>query len=381
MSSDLDVVDLYNKNFKRAEVFNDDLNSSLRVKTDYEKTVLDKDWIDFIMDVIPYIENIMKAPNRFIQNEEEIVKIEMAKRVTVESIKHLSKNTNLIQDIDEKTGDVKPVKILNINKEENYNTYENRLIYTLIQNARVFIAKKKQSLMNAKAGQYKNEKMIEYTGNCKVMNEDVNISIKMNTKMKNELDKDNDLQNILKRIAKLEQRIVDLMSMELYRLIDKMHVTLVRPPIKKTNVILKNVNFQYAMLLWNYIQDHLDDETQEIKENKDYVDQGELKKFVDENFLLNYLVVNTLDKDYEEDLNDKDLKDRKKMKEQLTEQLMEQIVNLNPDLTKEQIQEMIGEKYAMLKFKNMATIAGIQKIFKKHIDKYLEKIKEEKSTS
>ena len=38
-------------------------------------------------------------------NEEEIVKIELARKVTVESIKHLAKHTNLIQDVDPKTGD------------------------------------------------------------------------------------------------------------------------------------------------------------------------------------------------------------------------------------------------------------------------------------
>ena len=64
------------------------------------------------------LDNILRNPNRFIVNEEDIVKIELARRVTVESIKHLSKNTNLIQDYNKETGDVRPSKILNINKEE-----------------------------------------------------------------------------------------------------------------------------------------------------------------------------------------------------------------------------------------------------------------------
>ena len=80
-----------------------------------------------------------------IVNEEDIVKIELARRVTVESIKHLSRNTNLIQDYDKDTGDVKPSKILNINKEESFNTYENRFIYSLIQNMKGFIARKKSA--------------------------------------------------------------------------------------------------------------------------------------------------------------------------------------------------------------------------------------------
>ena len=38
-------------------------------------------------ETIPYLDNIFRAPNRFIINEEEIVKIERARRITVESIK------------------------------------------------------------------------------------------------------------------------------------------------------------------------------------------------------------------------------------------------------------------------------------------------------
>ena len=98
-----------------------------------------------IEDTIPYLDNIFRAPNRFIINEEEVVKIERARRITVESIKNLSRNTNFIQEVDKKTGDVKPSKILNIDKEESYDTYENRLIYTLIQNMKYFVSIKKKN--------------------------------------------------------------------------------------------------------------------------------------------------------------------------------------------------------------------------------------------
>ena len=87
------------------------------------------------------------TPNRFIVNEEDIVKIELARRVTVESIKHLSKNTNLIQDYNKETGDVRPSKILNINKEESFDTYENRFIYSLIKNMKFYIDRKKRNLV------------------------------------------------------------------------------------------------------------------------------------------------------------------------------------------------------------------------------------------
>ena len=97
---------------------------------------------DKVEKTIPYIENILAAPTRLIVNEEEVVKIEKIKKVTVESIKHLSKNAGFIEDVDE-NGDVKPGKLLNVFKEETLNTYENRFIYTLIQKMRAIVVREK----------------------------------------------------------------------------------------------------------------------------------------------------------------------------------------------------------------------------------------------
>ena len=115
--SELKVLDLYHKTQeKNIEKFQNKKNSTLKVITDFDKVEADVEWINIMEDTIRYIDNILRNPNRFIVNEEDIVKIELARRVTVESIKHLSRNTNLIQDYDKNTGDVKPSKILNINK-------------------------------------------------------------------------------------------------------------------------------------------------------------------------------------------------------------------------------------------------------------------------
>ena len=120
-----------NDEFENTEIFLSNLNSTLHVKRDYDLKDFDYGWLDIIEDVLPYIDNILRNPKRFIINEEEIVKVELARKVTVESVIHLTQHTNLIQKIED-NGDVKPSKILNINKEESMDTYENRFIHTLI---------------------------------------------------------------------------------------------------------------------------------------------------------------------------------------------------------------------------------------------------------
>jgi len=308
------IVDIYqNASSGKTENFRKNTESTLHVKTDYEKVIRDIDWIEMMEGTIPYLDNIFRAPNRFIINEEEIVKIERARRITVESIKNLSKNTNFIQEVDKKTGDVKPSKILNIDKEESYDTYENRLIYTLIQNMKFFLSVKKKTLEQLQGVGNKNDKKIAYSGTSRVGAEKININLTMDTQKDgnssggSKKDVENP-DNLLQRISDLEVRISDLTNADVYKVIDKKHIALVREPIKKTNVVLKNVNFQYAMKLWDYLRDNLDDKTKNINEKKDYEESGELKELMDDSFLLNYLIINTLDKDKEEDVHTEERK-------------------------------------------------------------------------
>ena len=124
-------VKVYNEDDERIDKFTSSIKSDYSLTTNYERVEANFTWLELMENTIMYLDNILRNPNRFIINEEEIVKVEQAKRITVESIKHLSKHTNFIQEIED-NGDVRPAKILNVNKDESFNTYENRLIYTLI---------------------------------------------------------------------------------------------------------------------------------------------------------------------------------------------------------------------------------------------------------
>ena len=118
MDTNLNVINLYqNSGADRISSFKKRVKSDMLVDLHYDRVEANFEWLDLMEDTVQYLDNILRNPNRFIVNEEDVVKIELARRVTVDSIKHLAKNTNLIQDIDKKTGDVKPAKILNINKQ------------------------------------------------------------------------------------------------------------------------------------------------------------------------------------------------------------------------------------------------------------------------
>ena len=382
----LGVVELFEKNSQSSRVkeFEDKTNSTLRVETKRKKTVRDTEWMDIVEQTLPYIDNIFRAPNRFIVNEEEIVKIEQAKKVTVETIKHLSKNTNFIQTVDDKTGDVTPSKLLNVRKEESYDTYENRLIYTLIQNSKLFIKKKKEELAQKNDGENerkegeKDSTILEYNATSEVKDEKINVQLKLNS----ELDPNGDEakeknEEILKRIETIESKINVISNSEPYKVIDKLHISLIREPIRKTNVVLKNVNFQYAMKLWSYLRENFDGDFDGEEENRDYMDTGELKQFIDETFLLQYLAMKTIDEDRTE--NEVTYQE---LKEKMIEKMIEKVVDIEQetenisgvDTTEQQLIQMISNKYEVVKYKRTEIIKEIQQIFKKYIEKYEEQI-------
>lgn len=371
MDNDLNVLTLYNeKNMPRIKAFNNAVKSEYEVQTNYEQVDVNFEWLEIMEDTVRYLDNILRNPNRFIVNEEEVVKVEQARRITVESIKHLSKHTNFIQEIDPVTDDVKPSKILNINKDESYNTYENRVIYTLIQNMRMFIDMRKRKLVTQSYS--KNHKKGEYHGVARVGSENVNIDISMNSKAdsKKSYGAKDDL-SIEERIAKLELRITDLTNTSVYKSLAKAHVAKVIPPIKKTNLILKNVNFQYAMRLWDYLARYRDDGNKSTKNNLVYKEDKHVQKMFDDVFLLNYLVLNSLggndDKTFKKEQNREAI-------ETLTNNMITKIVEINSDLPVEEIEKIIGDKIAVIKSKKEASIAEVSNKLNSKMQSLISKI-------
>ena len=340
----LEIFNLYNSaSNQQVEDFSDRVDSQLHIDKNENKIDCNYEWIDIIEQTVPYIDNILRNPNRFIINEEDVVKIELARRVTVESIKHLARNTNLIQDIDKKTGDVRPSKILNINKEESFNTYENRFIYSLIQNIMTFIEFKKKTVVEE--AKYDGNNDITYNGKCMLGDEKVSIEMKLNNSIRT-VDRivDESGNDITSRIEKLEQKVRDLTHSEVYKTI-------------------------YAVKLWNYIQEHInDDSSVSTKSNESYDDTGVLKNYFDESFLLDYLVSQTIIHG-----NTKKL-DKQELSERLIGNVVEKIIDINEGISEEQLSNLVARQFTIIKYRNVVTDKKIQKLYREAIDKYLKKV-------
>lgn len=348
---------------KKQEEFLSDIIIKGKLTKNIKMEMLEDKGIQLIELTLPYIENIYRNPNRLIVNQEEIVNVELAKKITVESVKHLSKHTNFIQKIDEK-GEVEPSKILNIEKEESYDTYENRLIYSLIKNVKLYVNDKKEFLEKISTNKDGcNDKKLEYNASANIDGKEINVINKFESKYTPE-GLNNKIKQERAKIKEIESKVEILTSFPVYKLYDKKHARLVTSPIKKTNLIMKNVNFQYAVKLWDYLQENLFTDSDEIEEVIELSNDLPIKKIIDEIFYLQYIALNNKNEENE----DKQEKTKEAKKELLANVLE------YADLSDKEIEKILLNKTKKDGFKDEYIEKEIRKIFSEYISKSLKQM-------
>ncbi|MGN1327057.1 MAG: hypothetical protein ACI4VQ_03090, partial [Clostridia bacterium] len=87
---------------------------------------------------------------------------------------------------------------------------------------------------------------------------------------------------------------------------------------------------------------------------------------------LNYLILNTIDRDKESEIKNEEK--QQEIQDIIISKMLEKVITMNNDISEKELQDIVGEKFAIIKYKNQASLQEIQQIFSKHIDKYLSKI-------
>ena len=200
--------------------------------------------------------------------------------------------------------EVIPDKILNVYKEESYEIYENRFIYTLIFNLRIFIEKRLQIIKGALAEGDLNEVSIK--SSFKVDDKKFRYELKIESEASLDALLQQNPQGMsgVQRVARLAKIIDGLYHSPFAKQMEGS--AMVRPPIVRTNVILKNPDFKKALKLWQFIETY--DKigfSVEVNESLGKVDQ----KFVDQvtySMFTNYLLFKEyVDKDLVVKQNDR----------------------------------------------------------------------------
>ena len=299
----------YNQFSEFAEAFDDDevfasLDTLLHEAHNtfaFNKKIMEKaidvSWVEAIENGLVHVDNFLRTPRRTIEDVEEIVPIALSRKITVDSVKHLAQHTDLIQSIDKKTGKITPSKILNIHKEESLFTYENKFVNTLVDRLFIFINTRYEKLAQVA----RDEEVFS-------LGYDTNIDNGKGGKMKVEfkietidsLDTyDDNGYTVWQRVEKLKKAIEGYKGSELCQTLG---ATYIRPPVMRTNAIMKNVDLKACLTLWQYIESYdkvgyeINVQNSAVKPQPAYID--DFYKMVVLNLLLfrSYMNKDTADK-------------------------------------------------------------------------------------
>ena len=211
--------------------------------------VVDEEWISMIEDSLDAINTIIEKPRRFITTEEEVVPVSLAKKISADSVRHLSQNTQFLAPSDD--GGVHPTRILNVNTVETYDLYENRFIYHLIQRLLTFVDKRTDVIFWSTGNEIRNR----FKMHSKIDDayEEIEYNVEMTVKdRQNFAENDADNMETFMRIDRVRRLVMALRGSSFCQLMKG--CSAVRSPIQRTNLIMKDPNYRKCFQLWQFME-------------------------------------------------------------------------------------------------------------------------------
>lgn len=350
----MDIVEYLNSiNKDNANKFIASTSSNITVKRDIDARVSDTSWIDMVEECIPYLDNIIRNPRRFIVQEENIVPIEKAKVVTEESIRHLAQHTSMIQEVQE-DGTVIPLKLLNVYREETVDLYENRFIKSLVDNLYTFVNNK---LNESDQRSYaKVESTVTYQGMMKKKVEDVEVNLTLKSKKDTEVDASKDGHSLEERIEHIRDIVSSFRGSTFIKSLKESSP--VRSPIRKTNVILKEQNFIKALELWEYLEKNNIKPVTSIDKRSEVIKSGDIKTKYDLAFFINTDAI---------DIN------KTSNKSEYNSAIVSKLVNdfvFTGNITEKEFKKLMEKEFKEAKKRKDKATSGIKKTIEDFLDNY-----------
>lgn len=211
--------------------------------------VVDEEWISMIEDSLDAINTIIEKPRRFITTEEEVVPVSLAKKISADSVRHLSQNTQFLAPSDD--GGVHPTRILNVNTVETYDLYENRFIYHLIQHLLTFVDKRTDVIFWSTGNEIRNR----FKMHSKIDDayEEIEYNVEMTVKNRQSFaENDADNMDVFMRIDRVRRLVMALRGASFCQIMNG--CSAVRSPIQRTNLIMKDPNYRKCYQLWQFME-------------------------------------------------------------------------------------------------------------------------------
>ncbi|MGN0804858.1 MAG: DUF2357 domain-containing protein [Candidatus Coproplasma sp.] len=214
---------------------------------------LDDTWIIMIENGLTPIEQIVHRPRKFIAENSLLLDIEKVRRTNTKTVRHLTTHSQYVQNYDKDTGEIRPKKLLTVEMEEDIAIYENRFVCALINRLTRFVEQRNHELN----GQYES---FEQT-NVKIQSKfnygesefNCNIELKVN-EPPTDTEKDKRNRELFDRVQNIRRRLSLLQTTEFMKILNKAKP--VRPPIQKTNLLNKNVDYNACYKLWLFLSSY-----------------------------------------------------------------------------------------------------------------------------
>ncbi|TNF07264.1 MAG: DUF2357 domain-containing protein [Bacillota bacterium] len=326
----------------------------------YQKSISEikhfhEDWIGTIESFFPSLNKITNNAKSGLRYEQEVTVIEKAKKINSDSVRHLAANTHLIKEIRDDM--VVPKKILVTNAEIEYAIYENRFIKTLIDRLFRFVNSRYEIIKNNVESFEKKHFNLKSKFNIRESEVDLNIDLNIKEELDDESIKEGN-HELLRRVMNLLKKINGLRETPF--MIELKNAKPVVPPIMKTSIILKNVDYNNCYILWLYLDKYnLLDFDLEVKESNLPLDKPYLKN-INQTVLMAFTSIIGNQKDLKDRFEFIDVNEYKKKSIKNVKRHLKDIVK-NPD-PYEVENTQINQYY----------LEQNKAIFKKNLDKHLD---------
>lgn len=264
-------------------------DNTLQQKNRILHKVVDERWLTIVEEGIDAIFNIVDKPRRFIKTSEEVVPVALAKKITADSVRHLSQNTQFINQ--NAAGEIEPTKILTVTTEESYDLYENRFVYHLIQRLFTFVDKRTDVIFWSTGDETCNVMSME----SKVDDAYEEISYKVEMTIKNRqsyVENDSDHMDLFKRIDRVRRMSRTLRQSPFCEIMKG--CARVHSPIQRTNLMMKDRDYRKCYQLWQFIESYdevgytIEEQDSALQFDEEYL----LQMYI--NFITNYTVFKSL---------------------------------------------------------------------------------------
>lgn len=242
-----------------------------------ERRIFDDSWLSNIEGIIPIIDKLMRSPKETLKKVSEVVPVERAKKIDSSTIRHLAANTQLIKKTNKK-GEIQPTKLLTSFSEQELGTYENRFLMTLVDKIHTFLEIRYRLINHKMNTEYINYLKVNSTIEYQNANIDYDITLKIKRNMEDDaVCKKN--QELFDRMKELRDTINNYKNSSFMR--QMQNFAPIRPPIMKTNIIMKNIEFSQCYDLWLFLDtvDRVGYETDVLERNvqfdEEYIKQIE----------------------------------------------------------------------------------------------------------